>query len=192
MAVHGSAGIGLRQSWPGGGNAAEFTRPSSRLMRKVPETAISTPTFSSTIVAKAVLTFQRHPSTACDRREIRLWRLSGAEVPAHATGASRTLLLCAVSKIQAAQNDAGRSALELLCVKLKSRTRFDLIAQPDKLRFALVRLRPLRLFQLVHGGCADGAWYFPFTVNHRKQHHHSVKFVTAEAAACQCHWIASR
>ena len=103
------------------------------------------------------------------------------------TGGSRTTLLSVISKIQAAQDDAGRRALEFPCDKLLSGTLFNLIAQSHELHFALVRLVPLRLFQVVHGGCADGAGYFPLAVNHRKQDHHPVKFVTAKAAGCQCH-----
>ena len=43
-----------------------------------------------------------------------------------------------VPKIDAAQDDAGRSAFELPCKKLASGTLFDPIAQPHELRFALV------------------------------------------------------
>jgi hypothetical protein len=59
---------------------------------------------------------------------------------------SRTILLCTISKIQAAQDDAGRSTFEFLCKKLSSSTLINLITQPHELRFALVRLGPLQLF----------------------------------------------
>jgi hypothetical protein len=95
--------------------------------------------------------------------------------------------LCADPKIDAAQDDAGRSAFELPCNKLASGTLFDPIAQPHELRFTLVGFAPLGPFQVVHGGCADGTGYLPLTVNHRKQDHHPVKFVTEKAAARQCH-----
>jgi hypothetical protein len=97
--------------------------------------------------------------------------------------------LCALSKIQATQNDTGRSAFELHCKNLASGTLFDLIAQPDELRFALIGLCRRRFVQFVHRGGADGTGYLPFTVKHRKQDHHPFKFVTGKAAACQCHAI---
>src|SRR5882724_1497579 len=90
-------------------------------------------------------------------------------------------------KIDTAQNDATRIAFELHCKKLASRTFFDLVAQPHELRFALVRLDPFRLFQIVHRGCADGTLYLPLAVNHRKQDHHPVKFVSDKITAGQCH-----
>src|SRR5271168_4657593 len=105
------------------------------------------------------------------------------------TGGSLTIPLSAISKIQAAQDDAGRIALEFPCLKLTRGPLFNLVTQPHELRFALVRFDPLRFFQVVHGGRADGTGYFPFAVNHRKQHDHPVKFVTAKTAACQCHFV---
>src|ERR1700719_2401220 len=104
------------------------------------------------------------------------------------TGGSRGVPLSAISEIQAAQDDAGRIAFEFPCLKLARGPLFNLVAPPHELRFALVRLDPLRFFQVVHGGCADGAGDFPYPVNHRKQDDHPVKFVTAKAAACQCHF----
>jgi len=100
-------------------------------------------------------------------------------------------LLSAIPKIQATQDDAGRSAFKFPCKKLASGTLFDLIAQPQELRFPLVGFGPLRLFQIVHGRCTDGTGYFPLTVNHRKPDHHPLEFVTAKAAACQRHLPAS-
>src|SRR5580692_701196 len=104
------------------------------------------------------------------------------------TGGSLTILLSAISEIQAAQDDAGRIALEFPCLKLARGPLFNPVAQPHELGLALGRFDPLGFFQVVHRGCADGAGYFPFAVNHRKQHHHPVKFVTAKTAARQCHF----
>jgi hypothetical protein len=97
--------------------------------------------------------------------------------------------LCGLSKIQAAQNDTGRSAFELHCKNLASGTLFDLITPPKELCFALVGLCRRRFFQFVHRGGADGTGYLPFTVKHRKQDHHPFKFATTKAVACQCHLI---
>src|ERR1700730_9199978 len=83
--------------------------------------------------------------------------------------------------------NAARSALELHGRILASGTLLDPVAQPHELGFALVRLDPRRFFQIVHRGCADGTLYLAVAVKHRKQHHHPVEFVTAKAAACQCH-----
>src|SRR5579864_1292420 len=79
-------------------------------------------------------------------------------------GRPRTTLLSFISEIQAAQDDAGRHALEFPCDNLLSSSLFNLIAQPHELPFALVRLGPLRFLQVIHGGCADGTRYFPLTV----------------------------
>jgi hypothetical protein len=96
-------------------------------------------------------------------------------------------LLCAVSKIHAAQDDARRIAFELHRNKLAGGALFYPIAQSHELRFALVRLGPCQIFQIVHGGGADGTGDFPWTVNHRKQDYHPVKFVAAKATACERH-----
>jgi hypothetical protein len=95
--------------------------------------------------------------------------------------------LGALSKIHTAQDDARWIAFELHRMKLASGSLFDPIAQSHELRFALLRLGPHRVFQIVHGGGADGTGDFPWTVNHRKQDYHPVKFVAAKVTACERH-----
>jgi len=46
-------------------------------------------------------------------------------------------LLWALAKIQATQNDTGRSAFEFHCKNLASGALFDLITQPDESRFVV-------------------------------------------------------
>src|SRR5579863_3811623 len=87
-------------------------------------------------------------------------------------GGPPTTLLSFISEIQAAQDDTGRHALEFPSDNLLSSSLFDRIAQPHELLIALVRLGLRRFFQVIHGGCADGAGYFPLTVNHREKDHH--------------------
>src|SRR5579864_4066211 len=64
----------------------------------------------------------------------------------------RTSLLSFIPEIQAAQDDTGRHALEFPCDNLLSSSLFDLIAQPNELLIALVRLGLRRFFQVIHGG----------------------------------------
>src|SRR6476659_2640179 len=92
-----------------------------------------------------------------------------------------------VPEIDAAQDNAGRSAFELHGQEFASGTLLDPIAQPHELRLALIRLAPFRAFQIIHGGVADCAGYFLLPVDHRKQDDHPVMFIAAKASACECH-----
>jgi hypothetical protein len=69
-----------------------------------------------------------------------------------------------VAKIEAAENDAGRSSFELLRLEFAGRALFDLIAQPQELFVALIRLCLHATLQIVHRRTADGAGYFPATM----------------------------
>src|SRR6266581_8195021 len=91
------------------------------------------------------------------------------------------------SKIDAAQDNARRSAFELHGKEFASGTLFDPIAQPHELRFALVWLVPGRAFQIIHGGGADRTGDLLLTVDHRKQDYHPVMLVAAKATTCECH-----
>ena len=88
-----------------------------------------------------------------------------------------------VAKIEAAENDAGRSAFEFLCLEFAGRALFDLVAQPQELLVALIRLCLHATLQIVHRRTADGAGYFLATMHHGKQHHHPVMLKAPEAAA---------
>src|SRR6266700_1448177 len=81
-----------------------------------------------------------------------------------------------VAKIEAAQNEAGPSALELLRMEFAGRALFYLVAQPQELLVALIGLCLHATLQVVHRRTADGAGYFPAAMHHGKQHHHPVMF----------------
>src|SRR3954447_10920378 len=91
--------------------------------------------------------------------------------------------LCSCSKIYAAQDDAWRRPLELPGHVFVGSTLFDATTKPSELGFALVRLDPVRLLEVVHRRRTDGAGNLPFPVQHREQNHHPVKLITSETAA---------
>src|ERR1700742_3168745 len=88
-----------------------------------------------------------------------------------------------VAKIEAAENDAGRSSFELSRLEFAGRALFDLVAQPQELFVALIRLSLHATLQIVHRRTADGAGYFPATMHHAKPHHHPVMVKASEVAA---------
>ena len=75
-------------------------------------------------------------------------------------------------QIDAAHDDAGRSAFKFPRQELARRARFYSVAQPLKLLLALVGGRPPHVLQLIHGRRADGAAYFLAPVHHGEQEHH--------------------
>src|ERR1700730_6458584 len=89
------------------------------------------------------------------------------------------------AKIDAAQDDAGRVALELSRYELARGALFDPVAQSQKLFFALLRRGARDVFQIVHRRGADGAGYLPGAVHHGKREHHAVVFITSDVAACE-------
>src|SRR3954469_9574094 len=91
--------------------------------------------------------------------------------------------LCSCSKIYAAQDDAWRRPLKLPGHVFVGSTLFDATTKPRELGFALVRLDPVRLLEVVHRRRTDGAGNLPFPVQHREQNHHPVKLITSETAA---------
>src|SRR5438094_943687 len=92
-----------------------------------------------------------------------------------------------ISKVDAAQNDAGRGALELPGKEFARRALLDPVAQPQELQFALVQRCPRSAVQVVHRRGADGARDFPGAVLHGKQHHHAVELETTDTAAFERH-----
>src|SRR5437660_4827466 len=106
------------------------------------------------------------------------------------SGATRRFLELR-SKIDAAQDNAGRSALQLPGEKFARGTRFDPIAQPHELSFALVGLASAQAFQAIQGGGADCTGYLLFALEHRKQDDHPFELVTAKATSCKCHNLLS-
>src|SRR6267154_6382396 len=101
--------------------------------------------------------------------------------------AARKCIFKLFPEIDAAQDNAGRSAFELHGEEFASGTLFDPIAQPHELFLALVWFTPRRAFQIIHGGGADRALYLLLAVNHRKQDDHPLILVAAKASARECH-----
>ena len=73
-----------------------------------------------------------------------------------------------VAKIDAAQNDAGRGALELLGEKFTKRALFNPIAQSQELFFTLGRRCPRHAFQIIQRSGTDGARYLSAAIHYRK------------------------
>src|SRR5438105_15059562 len=99
------------------------------------------------------------------------------------SGATRRFLELR-SKIDAAQDNAGRSALQLPGEEFARGTRFDPIAQPHELRFALVGLASAQAFQAIQGGGADCTGYLLFAFVHRNQNDNPSDSVTPKPPPC--------
>jgi hypothetical protein len=84
----------------------------------------------------------------CGRRKLRI------EIDVN-PGRPDEALFCVFPKINAAQDNAGRSTLELHCEEFAGGTFFNPFAQSHELSFALVWLVPHRAFQIIQGGGAD-------------------------------------
>jgi hypothetical protein len=94
-------------------------------------------------------------------------------------------------EVDAAQDNAWRSAFELHSQEFASGTLFNPIAESHELCLALVGPGPRYTFQLIHGGGRNGAGYLPLAVNHRKQHDHPVELVAEKSTTCERHWTSS-
>lgn len=73
-----------------------------------------------------------------------------------------------VAKIDAAQNDAGRGALELFSEIFTKRALFNPIAQSQELFFTLGRRGPRHTFQIIQCSGTDGAGYLSGAIHYRK------------------------
>src|ERR1700741_1131531 len=92
-----------------------------------------------------------------------------------------------VAKIDTAQDDAGRRALERAGLEFARCALFDSIAQPEELLFAPIVQRPCHLFQLIHCLVANRARNLVFSVHHGEQHDHAAELKTPEGTAFQRH-----
>src|SRR6202021_1223993 len=91
------------------------------------------------------------------------------------------------TKIDAAQNDAGRVSLKLEVKVFPRRTFFDPVAQTQEFLFPLVGCCSGRPFNAVQGVGADGARHFYLVIHHREQHDHSVKVVSLKVTLRERH-----
>src|SRR5687767_11711864 len=80
-------------------------------------------------------------------------------------------------KIDRAQDDSGRMALQLDVAELPRRARLDAVAQAQELLFALVGLGPRRSLELIHRVGGDGAGDIGLVILHREHHDHPVEVV---------------
>src|SRR4029078_9644800 len=68
------------------------------------------------------------------------------------------------TEIDAAHDDAGRSAFELPRLEFAGPALLDPVPQPRELFLAPVCRRPRHVFQIIHRRSTDGAGYFPVVV----------------------------
>src|SRR4029077_10047554 len=90
-------------------------------------------------------------------------------------------------KVDAAYDDTPGIALEFTREEFARRTFFDAVTQTRELLLALIRRRSRHVFQIVHGGSADGARDLRCAVHHGEFEHHAVEFITTDTSASECH-----
>src|SRR5580698_9238656 len=97
-----------------------------------------------------------------------------------------------VTKIHAAQDNSRWRALEFPGEEFARGALFDPVAQPQKLRVALIGFCLHAAFEVVHRGAADGATNLLVAVQHREQHDHPVMLKTDDGSAIERHliWLA--